>query len=389
MDGGSVSGALASHLSAGNLVAIGDGAGSPVGLRDELADAARSVGGVRLLLGWTLAAPVDLEDAAAFPDVRAHMGGYALRDPLQRGRARSVPVRLGSLGALLAGPLRPDALLAGLRRSGGDFVFGTEVAWMRGLVEAGVPVLAEVNHGLPDTSDGIVVPRDRVVVLSEVERAPLVLPEPPLDELAAAVGRQVARLVPEGATLQYGPGAVGDAAVRSLDVPVRIESGLVTDAARALDARGLLLGTPRAAYVAGTPALYGWADGRRIAAPLELTHDPSRLGAIDDFVAVNTALEIDAVGQVNVEGVGGDPIGGVGGHGDFSLAGSRSRRGFSVVALASRHRGRPTLVEHLSGPVTTPRHDVDVVVNERGSVDLRGLDDEERRRALAALWDGA
>ena len=344
---------------------------------------------MRLLLGWTLAAPVDLDDGVAFPDVRAHMGGYTLRDALRRGRVKALPVRLGSLGGLLSDALRPDALVAGLRRSGDDFVFGTEVAWMRRLVEVGVPVLAEVNHGLPDSSDGVVVPADRVVVVDEVERPPIVLPAPAPDDVATAVGRHVARLVPEGATVQYGPGAIGDAALRSLDVPVRVESGLVTDAVLDLDRRGLLAGNPRAAYVSGTQALYEWAGGRRIAAPVELTHDPARLGAIDCFVAINTALEIDTVGQVNVEAVAGDPIGGIGGHADFCLAGSRSPCGFSVVALPSRHRGRPTLVEHLTHAATTPRHDVDVVVNEHGHADLRGLDDVERRRALLELWDGA
>jgi acyl-CoA hydrolase len=119
---------------------------------------------------------------------------------------------------------------------------------------------------------------------------------------------------------------------------------------------------------------------------VEVTHDVSRLAAHDCFIAINTALEVDPVGQVNVERVDGEPIGGIGGHADFALAASRSRRGLSIIALPSTHRAGPTLVDQLSAPVTTARADVDVVVTEHGVADLRALDDYERERALREVW---
>jgi acyl-CoA hydrolase len=119
---------------------------------------------------------------------------------------------------------------------------------------------------------------------------------------------------------------------------------------------------------------------------LEESHHPGRLGASGPFVAVNTALQIDRTGQVNVEAVGGEPVGGVGGHPDFALAATRSLGGLSVVALPTRHAGRPTLVDRLDAPASTPRCDVDVVVTEHGAADLRGLCDAERAEALQALW---
>lgn len=123
--------------------------------------------------------------------------------------------------------------------------------------------------------------------------------------------------------------------------------------------------------------------------PIEYTHDVSRLtSAPGPLVALNTALEIDLDGQVNVEGVAGSAAGMIGGHPDFAAAAARGP-GLSVIALPSAHRGRPTLVERLGGPVTTPSHDVDVVVTDRGTADLRGLGRGERRRALSSLWGGA
>ena len=118
---------------------------------------------------------------------------------------------------------------------------------------------------------------------------------------------------------------------------------------------------------------------------MEHTHDGARLAGLP-FVAVNTALEVDAGGQINVEAVGGTAVGGIGGHPDFAQAAARSVEGLSVIALPSRRRGAPTLVERLSAPVSTLRGDVDVVVTELGVADLRGRGDAERAGVLAEAF---
>jgi acyl-CoA hydrolase len=370
------------HLRRGALVAVADGAGAPSGLGRPLAHAARQVGGVRLLLGWSFELPVPL-DASAFPDVRAIVGGYGLRRKFG-GHVHYVPARLSAVPALLHSVLRPDVLLAGLRPGQGGLVFGSEVGWARAAVDAGATVLAEVNHGLPTATREPAL-RD-VTVVAETHRAPLTLPLPAVDEVSRAIGKHVAALVPAGAGVQFGPGGVGDAALRALEVPVRVDSGIVGDAVIDLAARGLLVGTPLATYLAGTSAVYEWADGRPILARVEHTHDPSRLSG-QPLVAVNTALEVDPTGQVNVEGFAGDVVAGVGGHADFAGAAVRSLAGLSVVALPTVRGGRRTLVERLGAPTSTSRSDVDVVVTEFGVADLRGLDDRERTAALRAVWD--
>jgi acyl-CoA hydrolase len=378
--------AIARHLTRGCLVAVGDGCGAPVGLGPVLGDAARAVGGVRVLLGWSMTAPIDVHDADAFPDIRTVMSGYALRAPVRDGRVRYVPTRLGSVPRLLAGTLRPDVLVAALRPGDRGLVFGSEIGWMRAAVDTGATVLAEINHGLPAASDGIPVPDDQIVVVEETDRPPHQFTTNAPDDVAHAIAARAAALIPEGAALQYGPGTIADAILRAISMPVHIDSGLIGDAVLDLDARGLLLGLPSGAYLAGRQSLYDWADGRPLLEPVEVTHDVSRLAAHDCFVAVNTALEVDPVGQVNVERVGGQPVGGIGGHADFALAASRSRHGLSMIALPRAHRAGPTLVERLSAPVTTARSDVDVVVTEHGVADLRGLDDREREQVLRDLW---
>jgi acyl-CoA hydrolase len=381
-----VSDELAAHLHRGGRVAIADGCGAPTGVGDRLGAAARAVGGVQVLLGWSMTTPIDVHDTHAYLDVRTVMSGYALRAPVRDGLVRYLPTRLGSVPRLLAGAWRPDVLVAALRPGARGLVFGSEVGWMRAAVDAGAVVLAEVNHGLPDASDGVPVPEEQVVVVAETDRPPHQFTTNPPDDVALAIAAHVAGLVPDGAVLQYGPGTIADAILRAIDVPVQVDSGLVGDAVLDLDARGFLVDVPRGAYLAGTQPLYDWANGRAILEPVDVTHDVSRLAAHDCFVAINTALEVDPVGQVNVERVGGQPVGGIGGHADFALAASRSRHGLSVIALASSHRAGPTLVDQLSAPVTTARADVDVVVTEHGVADLRGLDDPERERVLRDLW---
>lgn len=374
---------LRAHLRPGALVAVADGAGAPAGLGEALAEAAASVGGVRLLLGWCLDAPVPL-DAPGFTDLRTFMGGYALRLAVASGRVRYVPVRLGTLPALLAGPLRPDVIITSLAPGPHGPVFGSEVGWLPAAIDAGAVVVAELNHGLPRAAGNC--PVEPAVVVDEVDRPPIELASTPPAPEAAAIGEAVARLVPPGAALQFGPGWISDAVCRALRSPVTVDSGVITDSVVDLDDRGLLLGTPRAAYLTGSRRLYRWADGKEILRRVEETHDPSRLAGHRAFVAVNTALEIDTCGQVDVERVDRTVVGGIGGHPDFALAASRCPGGLSVLVVPSRRRGRPTLVERLAGAVSTGRCDIDVVVTEHGTADLRGRDDEERAAALRPLW---
>jgi acyl-CoA hydrolase len=123
--------------------------------------------------------------------------------------------------------------------------------------------------------------------------------------------------------------------------------------------------------------------------PIEVTHDLGRLSNGEPFVAFNTAVEIDAAGQVNVEGTAAAIVGGIGGHADYAAGATRSMRGLSMIAVSTTHRGRSTLVRTLSRPVSTPSQDVDVVVTERGAMDLRGMTRSERATALVDMWGPA
>lgn len=369
----------------GARVAFADGTGAPRCLLRELAEIARRRGDVRLLVGWMPVREEDF-DPSAFLEVRTLMSGWGLRADIDAGRVTSVPCRLSAVPSLLAGPLRPDLLVATLVRRRGGYFLGAESAWMRGLIESGVPVAGVVSRRVPAAEAGAPLPTAAITVVAENDDAPRSFAVGPADDAEAAIAAQAARLVPAGSRVQVAAGRLGGAMLDALTVPVHVDSGLLPDAVVDLERRGLLLDAPVAAYLAGTELLHAWADGRPVLHPLEVTHDLGRLSNGPPLIALNTAVEIDLDGQVNAEGTSRSVVGGIGGHPDYAATATRSRDGLSVIALSSAHAGRPTLVRTLSRPVTTASHDVDVVVTERGAADLRGLGRVERSAVLRRLW---
>jgi hypothetical protein len=373
-------------------VALGDGVGQ-VRLLDDgtsvceaLSTVSRDVGSVRLVLGWLPAPPIGL-DPDAFADVVALMPGWGVREILCSPHARFVPTSLAAWPSWLSGPRRPDLLITRLVQRNGALTFGTEVSFQRDLIDAGVPTLAIVDATAPSASAVAAMNPTRVRVVGCSHDGPVRLTAKDPEPIHDALADEVLRFVPEGARLQYGPGQLGTALLRRASRPIRIDTGVLTDAIVDLYRRGLLIGLASATYLAGSDVLYDWADGLPILHGIDHSHDVGRLSHGAPFVAVNTAIEIDEVGQVNVEGVGDKVVGGIGGHPDFSAGAHASRGGLSIVAMPSTYNGRSPLVAQLSRPASTLAHDVDLVVTESGHADLRDADWSQRRKLITKLFE--
>ncbi|WP_372514712.1 acetyl-CoA hydrolase/transferase C-terminal domain-containing protein [Mycolicibacterium porcinum] len=383
--------ALRDELHPGMTVALGDGVGQLRCLDDgtsigaTLSAAAHEVGSVRLVLGW-LPEPMDGLDADAFTEVIALMPGWGVRDLLRSPTARFLPSRLAATPALLADVLRPQLLLTSLVRRDGQLQFGTEVSWQRTVIDGGTKTLAVVDTTAPAASAEPPLDSSTVEVLGTVGSGPVRMPQRAPEPVHEALADAVLALTPDGARLQYGPGQLGVALLQRAEVPLQIDTGILTDGVVDLDRRGLLAGTPSATYLFGGAELYDWADNRPILHGLAYTHDFTRLSRDAPLIAVNTAVEIDPYGQVNVEGVGEKVFGGIGGHPDYCAAARMSCGGLSIIAVPSSTRGRSPLVEQLSRPASTPAHDVDMIVTESGYADLRGADWSQRRRLITELF---
>jgi acyl-CoA hydrolase len=334
-------------------------------------------------LGWTVDRHSWIDDPAFRG--RTVLAGYALAAAVNEGRVAALPVRLGSVPRMIEEHPPDLAVVAGVRR-GTDLVFGASVGWADVLARNARSVVVELDHdgidlGAPCIDGNIVATLDRATSTTTA-----VATSRPADDLDLQIGALVASMIPDDATLQFGPGGIGEGIARSLDRPVRIRSGLVTDAMARLHRRGLLLEPAIAAYAWGGPPIVELAHAGmlRLASCTE-THDISRLASVPRMIGCNTALQVGLDGAVNVESVDGRIIAAVGGHSDFCAGASQSVGGLSIIAVRSTtSKGSSTIVPTVDR-VSTQRSDIDVVVTEHGIADLRGVDDHTRSARLIAI----
>jgi len=190
-----------------------------------------------------------------------------------------------------------------------------------------------------------VAPLARPVVSDAAPR-----PRPPI-AVDHAIAAHLVALLPEEPTLQFGPGGVAEAIIAALDRPVRIWSGLVTDARRPARTRAVARRRDRGIRVGGRSVVSLAEAGKLILRPVHETHDLTRVSRIERFVGCNTALQVGLNGSVNVERVGGRLVAGIGGHPDFCAAASRSPGGLTIVALPSTTRSGASAIV----PVVEPR----------------------------------
>jgi len=239
----------------------------------------------------------------------------------------------------------------------------------------------------------------------EHDEAPTTLPTAPPSPAEVAIARQVLALIPAGATLQFGIGAIPDEVARLLADGPHGDFGIHTEmfsdglmalqrAGRVSNARkGLWDGVGVATFALGSTELYAWLDGNPAVRflPVSATNDVAAIRRLSRFVSVNGALAVDLHGQVAADHVGARQYSGVGGHETFVMGAREAPGGASILCVQSTatvHGTRvSTIVPHLGDGAlaTTPRHQVQWVVTEHGARNLFGLGDRERAAALIAL----
>ena len=362
-----------------------DGAGAPAISPEDAVDAAGldAERPLDITLGWT----VERHPWMDAPDFRGRtvLAGYALGRAVNDGRVTALPVRLGAVPRMIENTPPDVAVVSGVRRGDG-LAFGSSVGWGDVLASAATRVVIEVDEqgidlGAPLIGGNIVAAVPRAADASATSAV-----SRPADDIDLHIGTLVASLIPDGATLQFGPGGIGEGIARSLDRSVHIRSGLVTDAMAALHARGLLLSPAVAAYAwGGEPIAALAADGMLRLTSCTETHDLSRLAATPRMIGCNTALQVGLDGAVNVERVGARIIAAVGGHSDFCAGASRSVGGLSIIAVRSTTAGGASTIVPVVDEVSTQCSDIEVVVTEHGVADLRDVDDATRAARLTAI----
>jgi acyl-CoA hydrolase len=248
---------------------------------------------------------------------------------------------------------------------------------------------------------------DEIDVLVQSTDAPLALPgggAAPTD-VDRAIARHAVAYIPSGATLQTGIGSIPSQIATLLAEgdggDYGLHSEMFTDGCMQLHRAGKVTnagkgqhhGVSVTTFAFGSAELYAWLDDNPEVAflPVEVVNAPEVIGANKDMVTINGALAIDIQGQVVADTILGDQFSGIGGAEDFVAGAGLELSDRSLICLPSTFEkdGQPqSRIVPWFGPgavITTPRHQVDVIITEYGAAELEGKTVRERGEALAAI----
>jgi acyl-CoA hydrolase len=330
--------------------------------------------------------------------------GPALRKPIEEGRADFTPVFLSDIPALFESrriPLDAAILQLSPPDKHGYCTVGTSADAALAAARAANIVIGEINEQMPRTHGNTLVRKSRLHAYAMTNRALPLHPAGEPTEIEAAIAGHIAPLVPDGATLQMGIGAIPNAVLARLfdkhDLGVHtemfsdrvvdlVDAGVITNLRKNVH-RGRIT----TSFVAGSKRLYDFVDDNPFVEfyPADHTNDTAVIRRNDSVVAVNSAIEVDLTGQVVADSIGHRIYSGIGGQMDFMRGAALSKDGVPVIALPSTAAGGQVsrIVSTLkpgSGVVTTRGH-VHWIVTEYGAVDLWGRNLRERAEMLISI----
>ncbi len=329
-----------------------------------------------------------------------------VRKAVQEGRADFTPVLLSEFPLLFKNGVLPvDVALVHVSPPDehGFCSLGVEVGLTKSPAESAKIIIAEVNEQMPRTlGDSFIhVSRLNYIVPVNYPVAELPMGGEGEDQISQKIACYIAELIPDGATMQMGIGAIPDAVLNFLgdkrdlgihsemfsDGVVRlVEKGVITNSRKTLHPGKIVVG-----FILGTQALYRWADDNPLCEfhRQEYVNDPFVIAQNDKMVAINSAIEVDLTGQVCADNIGPKFYSGVGGQVDFIYGASRSKGGVPIIALPSTTTLRDgTLVSRIvtmlkqGAGVVTSRNHVHFVVTEYGVASLYGKTIRQRAQAL-------
>ena len=262
-------------------------------------------------------------------------------------------------------------------------------------------VVLEVNPNVPFAFGNCHVHITQVSALVESSDPVLEVGLPKIGPVQEAIGKYVADMIDDGATLQIGYGGIPDAVVMQLshkhDLGIHTEMigdgilSLLTCGAVTNKRKNYLPGKSVATFALGSANLYRYMDRNPALEihPVNFTNDPALAGLNDNLMAINATLQIDLLGQCGSESLGHAPYSGTGGQADFVRAANRSKGGkaFIVVPSTAKNDTISRIVLSLSPGthVTTSKNDINYVVTEYGVAQLRGKSAKQRARELIGI----
>jgi acyl-CoA hydrolase len=330
--------------------------------------------------------------------------GANVREAVNNGRADYTPVFLSEIPRLVRdGALALDVALLQVSPpdAHGFCRLGTSIACARVAADHARTVIGLVNPRVPRTLGNSAVHVGRFAALVEVDRPLPTVDPPPIGEVERRIGEEVARLVPDRATLQMGIGAIPDAVLAHLtdreDLGVHTE--MFSDGLVVLAEAGVITnrfkttwrGRVVASFAVGGSRLFAFVDSNPFVEfhPSDIVNDTREIRRIERMVAINSALEIDLTGQVVADSIGERIYSGIGGQMDFVRGARLAPEGKAIIALPSTARNGTvsrivSTIQPGAGVVTTRGH-VQYVATEYGVVNLEGQSLRRRAELLASI----
>ena len=388
----------------GDAVFIHSAAATPMTLVNALVARAKTLRHLRIIHIHTEGeAPYARPELADVFDIDAFFVGRNVRKAVAEGRADYIPAFLSEVPTLIRSKLVPvDVALISVSPvdKHGFVSLGPSVDTTLAAVETARLVIAQMNRNVPRVMGEGQIPFEVIDHLIEAdEPLPEIAPASPTSDVRE-IGRHIAEIVPDGATLQTGIGSIPNAVLEQLtnhkDLGVHtemfsdgllplIESGVVTNAKKKIHP-GYVIST----FALGTQRLYDFLDDhpRVMLRDAAFTNNINIISKNPKVTAINSAIEVDLTGQICADSIGTRIYSGVGGQIDFMRGAAASAGGMPIIAMTSRTpHGSPKIVAELqpgAGVVTT-RPSVHFVVTEYGVVNLYGKSLKERATLLIGI----
>jgi 4-hydroxybutyrate CoA-transferase len=397
--------AALSFVKSGMRVYIQPGCANPEALVEALIRRAPELHNVEIVHMMTMgAAPYVAPEMAGHFRHNAVFIGANVRDAINDGRADYTPIYLSEIEELFetgAMPLDVALIEVSPPDSHGFCSFGVGVDTTLTAAKCARYVVAQVNDYMPRTYGDSFIHVSDIDAVVELSRPLCELKTPEVTDMHAAIARNVAGLIEDGAVLQTGIGGIPNAVLSFLmdrkDLGVHselvsdgviplIEAGVITGARKSFKPRKIIVG-----FVLGTKKMFEFVDNNPIFEfhPTAYTNDPALIARNDNMVAINSALQIDLTGQVCSDSIGNQFYSGIGGQVDFVRGASRSKGGKPIIALSSTAKSGTIsrLVPMLSpgAGVVTSRGLVRYVVTEYGVAYLHGKSIRDRAKALIEI----
>jgi|SRR5579871_795422 len=396
-----------SVLRSGQRVYIHNGCAEPLELVAALVRRGRDLHDVEVVHTATMgAADYTLPEYEGHFRHNSLFSGENVRPALRDGRADYTPVFLSEIeGLFRSGALPIDVCLLQCTPPDrwGNMTLGPSIDYSLAAAEQAHCVVVEVNCQAPHTHGDSVLHVSRVDAFVETAHALAEYRRVQVSKTDRAIAGRVANLIPDGATIQAGIGAIPQAVLEMLrdHKDLGVHSELIGDGVADLVEAGVINGERKtihrhkvvAGFALGSKRIFDFIDHNPMFEfhATSYTNDPFVIAQNDGMVAINSAIAVDLTGQVCADSLGRVPYSGIGGQVDFVRGAARSKGGLPIIALPSTAKSgtisRIVPVLEPGAGVVTSRGDVRYVVTEHGVANLHGKTLRQRAEALIRIAD--